>query len=279
MSPSALYPLLQLLPYQSAFAANDSRFKIGLWARQTGKDHTASAEAVIDCLYHPGTTWIILAASERQALESLSKAKDWAEILKFQIDDYLEAPAHLPLAEAHSTSTEIRWSNGSRLLALPANPHTVRGYSANLILTEFAFHENADAIWRAIYPSISNPLRGGPKKLRIISTPNGLTNKFADLWLNAPSSAVVPTAGCTAVSAAPFGVPPNTPLLDSSPGDDAHTPPPSHRLPPTMTNKKCWMPHALRSPQSVNHFSYFFTKKRLPEGDSLMIWCSDQPDR
>src|SRR5688572_24221497 len=35
---------LRLLPYQSDFAANTSRFKIGLWARQTGKDHTAAAE-------------------------------------------------------------------------------------------------------------------------------------------------------------------------------------------------------------------------------------------
>ena len=189
MKPSDLYPRLRLLPYQSAFAANTSRFKIGLWARQTGKDHTAAAEAVIDCLFNPGTTWIILAASERQALESLAKAKDWAAILNFQIDEFIEAPPNIPSPPppARSTSTEIRWSNGSRLIALPANPQTVRGYSANLILTEFAFHENADAIWRAIYPSISNPLRGGLKKLRIISTPNGLNNKFADLWLNTPT--------------------------------------------------------------------------------------------
>jgi hypothetical protein len=209
---------LELLPYQSAFAANNSRIKIGLWARQTGKDHTATAEAVIDCLQHPGATWIILAASERQALESLAKAKDWADILKFRIDEYIESPANLPLRGSagappacsfHSTLAEIRWSNGSRLLALPANPQTIRGYSANLILTEFAFHENPDAIWRAIYPSISNPLRGGRKKLRIISTPNGLTNKFADLWLN--------TQGSVPVSGAGFGVPPNTFSSSASP--------------------------------------------------------------
>jgi hypothetical protein len=60
---------MKLLPYQSAFAANRSRFKIGLWARQTGKDHTATAEAVMDCYRHPCTTWIIVAASERQALD------------------------------------------------------------------------------------------------------------------------------------------------------------------------------------------------------------------
>ena len=173
---------LKLLPYQSAFAANRSRFKIGLWARQTGKDHTATAEAVMDCYQKPGTTWIIVAASERQALESLAKAKEWAAALKLEIEDYTEAAGNVPYSVARTASTEIRWSNGSRLIALPANPSTIRGYSSNLILTEFAFHENPDAIWRAIYPTISNPLRGGLKKLRIISTPNGLNNKFAQLW-------------------------------------------------------------------------------------------------
>ena len=66
----------------------------------------------------------------------------------------------------------------------PAKPSTVRGYSANLILTEFAFHDDPEAIWKAIFPSISNPLRGGPKKLRIISTPNGQGNYFHELWTN-----------------------------------------------------------------------------------------------
>src|SRR5687768_11792575 len=99
---------LELLPYQAAFAANTARFKIGLWARQTGKDHTATAEAVLDCLHHPGTTWIIVAASERQAIESLAKAKEWAAILKFAIDDYSEAPANLPYSVARSASTEIK---------------------------------------------------------------------------------------------------------------------------------------------------------------------------
>src|SRR6187551_1829400 len=93
--PLATVEELHLLPYQSDFAANTARFKIGLWARQTGKDHTATAEAVLDCLHHPGATWIILAASERQAIESLAKAKDWAEILKFGIDEYNEAPGNV----------------------------------------------------------------------------------------------------------------------------------------------------------------------------------------
>src|ERR1051326_4608241 len=79
---------LKLLPYQAAFAANKSRFKIGLWARQTGKDFTCAAEAVFDCSNNPNTEWVIVAAGERQALESLEKAKQWAEQLKFNIEEF-----------------------------------------------------------------------------------------------------------------------------------------------------------------------------------------------
>src|ERR1051325_8761021 len=81
-------PTLKLLPYQAAFAANKTRFKIGLWARQTGKDFTCAAEAVFDCVKNPNTEWVIVAAGERQALESLEKAKQWAEQLKFNIEEF-----------------------------------------------------------------------------------------------------------------------------------------------------------------------------------------------
>ena len=137
---------------------------------------------------HPGATWIVLAAGERQALESIAKAKEWARMLDMEMSGYDEAFGQDGRARRTSgallSRAEIRWRNGSRFIALPAKPETVRGYSANLILTEFAFHEDPEGLWRAIYPSISNSLRGGKKKLRIISTPNGLGNKFADLWHN-----------------------------------------------------------------------------------------------
>jgi phage FluMu gp28-like protein len=169
----------RLLPFQQKWLDDASRFKIGLWARQTGKDWAAAAEAVVDCFRRPGTLWAIVAAGERQALESLRKAKDWAEMLHLGTEHYFERRAKLG---AVLNSAEIVWENKSRLIALPARPETVRGYSANLILTEFAFHENPTEIWRAIYPSISNPLSGGKKKLRIISTPNGPGDKFHELW-------------------------------------------------------------------------------------------------
>src|SRR5205085_7627004 len=121
----------------------------------------------------------IVAAGERQALESLEKAKEWVQSVNGVIERCTEKRQ---TTGAVLSSAEIVLGNKSRLVALPARPETVRGYSANVILTEFAFHDDPTAIWRALFPSISNPLRGGPKRLRVISTPNGPGDKFHELW-------------------------------------------------------------------------------------------------
>jgi phage FluMu gp28-like protein len=175
--PSIISPLASLLKYQTQWINDDARFKIGLMARQTGKSWTSALEAVRDCCERK-TTWVCLSAGERQALEWMLKAREHVEAFKVALAGYEESRDS---SEALLKQAEIRWPNGSRLLAIPANPDTARGYSANLLLDEFAFHEDPDRIWRAIYPSISNPLKG-IFKIRVVSTPNGMGNKFADLW-------------------------------------------------------------------------------------------------
>ena len=106
------------------------------------------------------------------------KARSWAEAVKLAADGYEETRG---TADALMSRAEVRFANGSRIVAIPANPATARGYSANLVLDEFAIHEKPQEIWAAIYPSITNPL-SGEKRLRIVSTPKGRGNKFADLW-------------------------------------------------------------------------------------------------
>jgi phage FluMu gp28-like protein len=129
-------------------------------------------EAVEDCLTQT-TEWMIAAPSERQALDSLDQGKLWADGFDFHIKDILEerdgnTSQHL------LKSAEIQFENGSRMRAVPGKPDTVRGRSANVILTEFDFFEQPAATWKAILPSITNPLRGGEKKVRIGTTPNGV---------------------------------------------------------------------------------------------------------
>ena len=52
----------RLYAYQREWIEDESRFKLGLWARQTGKDFTCAAEAVADCLRFPGSQWLIMPA-------------------------------------------------------------------------------------------------------------------------------------------------------------------------------------------------------------------------
>ena len=170
-----------LLPWQRKWVRDSARFKIGLWSRQTGKSFSTSCEAAEDSAAQPKNSsnlWVCLSAGERQALEWMEKAKKWSEALKVTVDSYEEIRDS---ANALMSRSEIRFANGARIIAIPANPDTARGYSGNLVLDEFAIHEKPAEIWAAIYPSITNPLTG-VKKLRIVSTPKGRGNKFADLW-------------------------------------------------------------------------------------------------
>lgn len=175
-------PLDELLPYERAWVDDDARYKIGLWSRQIGKSFTTAAEAVRDCTAHK-TKWVILSRGERQALEWMEKARTWTQAFSVAVAGYTEE-RNSP--EALLTQAEIEFSNGSRIIAIPANPETARGYSCNVILDEFARHEKPDEIWRAMFPSITNPF-GGIKKVRVVSTPNGLGNRFSDIWHKSPN--------------------------------------------------------------------------------------------
>ncbi len=183
--PLKAHPRRLLLEYQKRWVDDSSRWKFGLMSRQVGKDFSAGYEGVVDCILKElegkKTDWLIVAPSERQSLESLGKWKAWAEAFKVVTETWEEErrDGHESLLK----SAMITFPRGSRVIAVPGKPDTVRGYSANVLLTEFAFFEQPDATWRAILPSITNPLRGGEKKVRLITTPNGIGNKAYDLWV------------------------------------------------------------------------------------------------
>lgn len=75
---------------------------------------------------------------------------------------------------------EIRWKGQrGRILILAASPRTARGFSGDLILDEFAFHENAAAIWDAAYPMLD----ANPQYIcRVASTHNGEGSLF-NQWI------------------------------------------------------------------------------------------------
>ncbi len=179
-------PRSLLLEYQFASFHDRSRFKASLQSRQTGKDFVMQGEAVEDCYLRPGTKWMFAAPSERQSLGSLEQGKIWAEAFGLMIEDFkIEREGG---SQALLKSGEIVLSNRSLMTAVPGRPDTVRGASANVGLTEFDFFEQPAETWRAILPSITNPLRGGEKRVRIVTTPNGKGGAMHKIWTKEPTA-------------------------------------------------------------------------------------------
>lgn len=173
-------PRSLLLEYQFVNFHDRSRFKISLQSRQSGKDFVSNGEAAEDCFARAGTEWMIAAPSERQALDSLEQQKNWAEAFGLIVDDYIEEREGG--SETLLKSADIFYPNKSKARAVPGRPDTVRGRSASLLLTEFDFFDDPAATWRAVLPSITNPLKGGEKKVRLITTPNGKGGAADKFW-------------------------------------------------------------------------------------------------
>ncbi|NJR20177.1 MAG: terminase [Hyphomonadaceae bacterium] len=186
-------PVIEYYTYQKAWLADLARFKIGMFARQTGKTFTTCGEIVDDCVQAEiagkRTRWVILSRGERQAKEAMDEAiipmvkAFWAiyrTLLKGDAPKVEESEFRVTRedgTDAVYKQLDVIFPNGSKISALPANPDTARGYSANVLLDEFAFHKDSRKIWTALFPVISK----NGLKLRVVSTPNGKGNKFYEL--------------------------------------------------------------------------------------------------
>lgn len=171
-------PAVPLYGYQKRWLLDRSRFKLGMFGRQTGKTFTTTLEITDTCfeaaVKSQRERWVILSRGERQAREAMNEGVKMhckAYNLAFEEAEYDwegESGTHKAL--------EVTLPHGSKITALPANPDTARGFSANVFLDEFAFHKDSQQIWRALFPVISKGWN-----LRVTSTPNGKGNKFYEL--------------------------------------------------------------------------------------------------
>ncbi|MDJ7444230.1 terminase large subunit domain-containing protein [Salmonella enterica] len=179
---------VRLYPYQQAWFLDRARFKIGMFARQTGKTFTTTLELVDDCFEVEAsggrTRWVILSRGERQAKEAMEEGVKKHCQAYSMVAQEVESYYHAANGERY-TMLEAVLPGGSRITALPANPDTARGFAANVFLDEFGFHADSRKIWTALFPVISNGF-----KLRVTSTPNGKGNKFYELMTDKALDAV-----------------------------------------------------------------------------------------
>ncbi len=160
---------LKLYAYQKRWIRDHSRFKIAAKARQIGWTFAAALRVVLKRLKTPGlTVWI--SASDRQALEAMEHIRRFVRIAKL-VADYQEIDF-----DPETKVRQVTLPNGSRIIALPANPDTIRGFSGDVVMDEFAFHRDAEAIWRAAFAIATRGFQ-----LEVISSPNGARGRFHDL--------------------------------------------------------------------------------------------------
>jgi len=172
-------PAVPLYGYQKNWMLDQALFKAGMFARQSGKTFTTTLEITDDSFQHvvdgKRTRWIILSRGERQAKEAMDEG------VKRHCQAYQLAMTEHNYEwrgdQGSYNALEVELPHGTRITALPANPDTARGFSANVFLDEFAIHRDSRAIWGALFPVVSR--RG--LKLRVTSTPKGKGNKFYEI--------------------------------------------------------------------------------------------------
>jgi hypothetical protein len=151
---------------QAAILRSDALRLILLTARQVGKSTIAALRALFLALRCRNSLILMVSPVGSQAGEILAKATVFAAELGIRIrgDGINRQSLLLP--------------NGSRLVARPAVPVSLRGYSkARLIIVDEAAYVKPES-----YQALSPILAVGGGSLWVVSTPAGPVGHFADLW-------------------------------------------------------------------------------------------------
>lgn len=172
LEPARPRPVIPLLEYQRRDVESNARFSWNCWARQTGKSFTKSLRRLLRGLIR-GRTQVFLSAGERQSRELMLKVRQHCQAMKIACDYYDDRT----FRDLSIKQLEIVLPGGVRIIGLPANPQTARGFTGDVFLDEFAMHAFDRDIWAAMFPTL---LRGHGE-LDVASTPKGRGNLFYQL--------------------------------------------------------------------------------------------------
>jgi phage FluMu gp28-like protein len=168
-------PLITFRPFQRpVFMDRESGVLVLHWSRQIGKSFTLAAWAVDRLLTRPGRLVTVLSNSRDNGAEFVAKCAEVCNLLGTAFESVDESPDVSYENMRMEVRITVKGKTG-RIKVLAANPRTARGFSGDLILDEFAFHENSNAIWEAAEPILSS---NADFLCRIASTGNGKHNMF-----------------------------------------------------------------------------------------------------
>lgn len=133
-------------------------------ARQAGKSTIISSKPCHRARFFPGSLSIILAATEKQAVEDMERVKDFMS----RDPDYPEI--------VRDSDSLVELANKSRILVVPATEKAARGYSSPDII----MLDEDSRIDDMVYKSGVRPMLTDNEKCEVcaISTPNGRLGHF-----------------------------------------------------------------------------------------------------
>jgi hypothetical protein len=135
-------------------------------SRQAGKSTTTAIIGLHRALYHPRSLVLLVSPSLRQSRELFGKVQDFLKAL--------DTKPHL----GEDNRLSMALDNGSRVVALPGDSDTIRGFSAPSLIIEDEAGYVDDGLYRAIRPMLA--VSGG--RLILLSTPNGRRGHFFESW-------------------------------------------------------------------------------------------------
>jgi hypothetical protein len=153
-------------PWQCRALRSEAKRLLLLAARQTGKSTTTSFIALHGALFRPGSLILLVSRSERQSLELFRKVVEGYDAVGRPVEPVRELASSLEL------------SNGSRIIALPSDPGTIRCFSGVWMVIVDEAAQCTDDIMPALVPMLG--VSDG--RLLLLSTPFGRRGFFHEAW-------------------------------------------------------------------------------------------------
>ncbi len=153
-------------PWQERAVRSRSDRLLLLASRQSGKSTVTSCIALHQALFIPNSLTLLFAPSLRQSSELFLKV----------LQSYRDLGR--PVEAVREMSLSLELVNGSRIVTLPGDESTVRGYSAvSLVIVD-----EAARVSDGLVPAVAPMLAVSRGRLLLLSTPFGRRGTFFDAW-------------------------------------------------------------------------------------------------
>lgn len=154
-------------PWQAQLLRSQSRRILLNCCRQSGKSSAVATLALYQALFVPGSLTLILSPSLKQSQELFKK-------ITLQ-----ERALGRPARYVSETTTALETKSGSRVISLPENETTIRGYSnVNLLIIDEASRVGDD-VFSAVLPMLG----ASHGRLIALSTPWGKQGWWYERWI------------------------------------------------------------------------------------------------